>query len=129
LMGRETAEGLVNIGDVATATPRTVAISWGIEDLGAAMGLPRVRDARGGYLDIPRYARTMCAIAASAAGVDAIDTVYTDIADLDGLRREREDGGGPGFSGKNTIKPSQIDVHNDALTPGKDTVAETRGAV
>ena len=93
------------------------------------MGLPRVRDARGGYLDIPRYARTMCAIAASAAGVDAIDTVYTDIADLDGLRRECEDGVAMGFSGKISIHPSQIDVINDAFTPAKESVAEARELV
>jgi len=85
LIATETPEGLLNIRDVTLASPRIVAVSWGIEDLSAAMGLPRVRDGRGRYLDIPRYARTMCAVAASAAGVDALDTVYTDIADLEGL--------------------------------------------
>src|SRR5439155_271677 len=82
------AEGLLNIREVASASPRVVAISWGVEDLGAAMSLARVRDAEGRYLDIPRHARVMCAVAAAAAGVDALDTVYTDIADLAGLRRE-----------------------------------------
>jgi citrate lyase subunit beta/citryl-CoA lyase len=122
----ETPEGLLNIREVATASPRIVAISWGIEDLGAAMGLPRVRDARNQYLDIPRYARTMCAVAASAAGVDWIDTVYTDIADLDGLRRECEDGVAMGFSGKISIHPSQIPVINDVFTPDAALVAEAR---
>src|SRR5438128_2378872 len=70
VIATETPEGLLNIHEIATATPRTVAISWGIEDLGAAMGLPRTRDADGRYLDIPRYARVMCAIAAAAAGVE-----------------------------------------------------------
>ena len=129
LIATETPEGLLNIRDVAAATPRTVALSWGIEDLGAAMGLPRVRDARGAYLDIPRYARTMCAIAASAAGVEALDTVYTDIADLDGLRRECEDGVAMGFSGKISIHPSQIAVINDVFTPSKEAVAEARELV
>jgi citrate lyase subunit beta/citryl-CoA lyase len=129
LIATETPEGLLNIREVAAATPRTVAISWGIEDLGAAMGLPRVRDARGAYLDIPRYARTMCAIAASAAGVDALDTVYTDIADLDGLRRECEDGVAMGFVGKISIHPSQIAVINDVFTPSKDALTEARELV
>src|SRR3989338_1544777 len=53
----ETPEGLLNIREVATASPRIVAISWGVEDLGAAMGLARVGDAQGRYLDIPRHAR------------------------------------------------------------------------
>jgi citrate lyase subunit beta/citryl-CoA lyase len=122
----ETPEGLLNIREVAAASPRIVAISWGIEDLGAAMGLPRVRDAQGHYLDIPRYARTMCAVAASAAGIDWLDTVYTDIADLAGLRRECEEGVAMGFSGKISIHPSQIEVINAAFTPDKTAVAEAR---
>jgi citrate lyase subunit beta/citryl-CoA lyase len=125
----ETPEGLLNIREVAAASPRIVAISWGIEDLGAAMGLPRVRDARGQYLDIPRYARTMCAIAASAAGVDALDTVYTDIADLEGLRRECHDGVAMGFSGKISIHPGQIVVINEAFTPDTALLAEARELV
>jgi citrate lyase subunit beta / citryl-CoA lyase len=125
----ETPEGLLNIREVAAASPRIVAISWGIEDLGAAIGLPRVRDEHGRYLDIPRYARTMCAVAASAAGVDWLDTVYTDIADLDGLRRECEDGVAMGFSGKISIHPSQIGVINGVFTPDKTAVAEARELV
>src|SRR5256712_14217637 len=126
LIATETPEGLLNIRDVAAATPRTVALSWGIEDLGAAMGLPRVRDARGAYLDIPRYARTMCAIAASAAGIEALDTVYTDIADLDGLRRECEEAVWMGFTGKLSVHPGQIDVINTAFSPTKAAVDEAR---
>ena len=129
LIATETPEGLLNIRDVATASPRIVALSWGIEDLSAAMGLPRVRDDAGKYLDIPRYARTMCAVAASAAGVDSLDTVYTDIADLDGLRRECEDGVAMGFSGKISIHPSQIAVINAAFTPDPHVVAEAHELV
>ena len=115
----ETPQGLLRIGEVASASPRIVAISWGIEDLSAAMGLPRVRDEAGRYLDIPRYARVMCAVAASAAGAEAIDTVYTDIADLDGLRRECRDGVAMGFSGKISIHPGQIEAINLEFTPSK----------
>jgi citrate lyase subunit beta/citryl-CoA lyase len=125
----ETPQGLLNIREVAGASPRIVAISWGIEDLSAAMGLPRVRDEAGRYLDIPRHARTMCAIAAAAAGVEAIDTVYTDIADLEGLRRECEDGVAMAFSGKISIHPSQIAVINEAFTPAKAAVEEARELV
>jgi citrate lyase subunit beta / citryl-CoA lyase len=129
LIATETPEGLLNIREVALASPRIVALSWGIEDLGAAMGLPRVRDAGGRYLDIPRYARVMCAIAASAAGVEAIDTVYTDLADLDGLRRECEDGVAMGFSGKISIHPNQIPVINDVFSPSPAAVEEARRLV
>ena len=119
LIATETPQGLLNIGEVAAASPRIAAISWGIEDLSAAMGLPRVRDEAGRYLDIPRYARVMCAVAASAAGVEAIDTVYTDIPDLEGLRRECRDGMTMGFTGKISIHPSQIEVINQEFTPSK----------
>jgi citrate lyase subunit beta/citryl-CoA lyase len=129
LIATETPEGLLNIREIAAASPRTVAISWGVEDLGAAMGLGRVRDAEGRYLDIPRYARVMCAVVASASGVEAIDTVYTDIADLDGLRRECEDGVAMGFSGKISIHPNQIAVINDVFTPPKEAVDEARALV
>jgi citrate lyase subunit beta/citryl-CoA lyase len=129
LIATETPEGLLNIREIATATPRTVAIAWGVEDLGAAMGLARVRDAGGRYLDIPRYARVMCAVAAAAAGVEAIDTVFTDIADLDGLRRECEDGVAMGFTGKISIHPSQIAVINEVFTPPKAAVDEARELV
>jgi citrate lyase subunit beta/citryl-CoA lyase len=125
----ETPEGLLNIHACATATPRIVALSWGIEDLGAAMGLGRVRDRDGKYLDIPRHARTMCAVAAAAAGVEWLDTVYTDIADLEGLRRECEDGVAMGFTGKISIHPGQIAVINEAFTPGTDVVARARALV
>jgi citrate lyase beta subunit len=124
LIATETPEGLLNIPEVAMASPRIAAISWGIEDLGAAMGLPRFRDAEGRYLDIPRYARVMCAVAASAAGVEAIDTVYTDIADLDGLARECRDGVAMGFSGKISIHPGQIEVINREFTPSRADAEE-----
>ena len=125
----ETPEGLLNVREIAGASPRIAAISWGIEDLGAAMGLGRVRDRDGRYLDVPRYARVMCAIAASAAGVDWLDTVYTDIADLDGLRRECDDAVAMGFTGKISIHPNQIPVINAAFTPAREAVAEARALI
>jgi len=129
LIATETPQGLLNIGEIAAASKRIDAISWGIEDLSAAMGLPRVRDEAGRYLDIPRYARVMCAVAASAAGIESIDTVYTDIADLDGLRRECEDAIAMSFSGKISIHPSQIDVINAAFTPSAAELAEAHELV
>ena len=129
LIATETPEGLLNIREVASASPRVVAVSWGVEDLGAAMGLQRVRDAEGRYLDIPRYARVVCAVAAAAAGVDALDTVYTDIADLAGLRRECEDAVAMGFTGKISIHPNQVPVINDVFTPAKEALEEARELV
>jgi citrate lyase beta subunit len=125
----ETAEGLLDIRAVTAASPRVVAVSWGVEDLGAAMGLGRVRDGEGRYLDIPRYARVMCCVAAAAAGVDALDTVYTDIADLAGLRRECDDAVQMGFTGKISIHPDQVPVINGVFTPAREVVEEARELV
>ena len=129
VLATEVPEGLLNIGEIAAASPRIVTLTWGVEDLSAAMGLPRVRDARNQYLDIPRYARVMCTVAASAAGIEAMDTVYTDIADLDGLRRECEEAVAMGFTGKISIHPSQIEVINAAFTPSPEELAEARELV
>jgi citrate lyase subunit beta/citryl-CoA lyase len=93
------------------------------------MGLGRVRDAENRYMDIPRYARVMCSVVASATGVDAIDTVFTDIADLEGLRRECDEGVAMGFTGKMSIHPNQIAVINEAFTPAKEAVDEARQLV
>ncbi|MBI1847892.1 MAG: CoA ester lyase [Candidatus Rokubacteria bacterium] len=129
LIATETPEGLLNIREIAAASPRIATVSWGVEDLGAAMALGRVRDAAGRYLDIPRYARVMCAVAASAAGVEAMDTVYTDIADLDGLRRECEEAVAMGLTGKISIHPNQVPVINAAFTPSRESVDEARELV
>jgi citrate lyase subunit beta/citryl-CoA lyase len=129
VIATETPEGLLNIREIAAASVRTAAVSWGIEDLGAAMALGRVRDADGRYLDVPRYARTMCAVAAAAAGVEWLDTVYTDIADLEGLRRECEDAVAMGFTGKISIHPGQIAVINAAFTPAPEVIEEARGLI
>jgi citrate lyase subunit beta/citryl-CoA lyase len=123
-LATETPEGLLNIREIAGASARIAALSWGIEDLSAAMGLPRVRDDGGRYLDIPRYARVMCSVAASAAGVEAIDTVYTDIADLAGLERESLEGVAMGFVGKISIHPGQIEVINRAFAPSREDAME-----
>jgi citrate lyase subunit beta/citryl-CoA lyase len=128
-LATETPEGALRIHEIATASPRIVGISWGIEDLGAAMGLPRTRDAAGRYLDVPRWARVLCTVAASAAGVDAIDTVYTDIANLDRLREECDEAVAMGFVGKISIHPHQVPVINAAFTPPKDQIEDARELV
>jgi citrate lyase beta subunit len=129
VIATETPEGLLNIREVATASPRVVALSWGVEDLGAAMGLGRVRDEQGRYLDVPRFARVMCVVAAAAAGIEAVDTVYTDLADLEGLRRECDEAVQMGFTGKISIHPNQIPVINEVFTPPPAAVEEARALV
>jgi len=117
----ETPEGLLSIREIAHA-PRVAALTWGGEDLSAAIGARRNRNAAGEYLDVFRYARIATLLAAAAAGVDALDAVYVDFRDLDGLRRESEAAAEMGFAGKLTIHPEQIAVVNAAFTPSDEEV-------
>ena len=120
----ETAEGLLNIREIAAA-PRICAITWGAEDLATDLGAQANRDASGQYLEVFRYARLMTRVAASAAGVQAIDGVYTDFNDEAGLRREAGDAAQSGFDGKLTIHPSQIELVNTAFSPSAEEVRES----
>ena len=126
LIATETPEGLLNIAEVARVSPRIAALSWGMEDLSAAMGVPRTRKPDGTLLDLFRHARVMTVLAASAAGVEALDTVYVDIPNLEGLRFECQEAVWMGFTGKISIHPAQIPVINSAFTPSSEEVAETR---
>jgi len=120
----ESPEALLNIAEIAKASPRLVALTWGMEDLSAAMGILQTRTGEGELLDLFRYARMMTLLAASAAGIEAIDTVFTDIHDLDRLKTESLEAAQMGFAGKLSIHPSQIDVINQAFIPSASEVQE-----
>ena len=121
-----TPKGLLAIRDIP-CVPRVDALTWGAEDLSAAIGARRNRTDDGRYLPVFEHARTACLISASAAGVQPLDTVFTDVTDPDGLRRDCLDGAWVGFTGKISIHPSQIDVINEVFTPSAEDVARARG--
>jgi len=125
VLATETPQGLLNIRDFG-ACPRVDALSWGAEDLSAAIGARRNRDEHGQFLEVFRYARIMTLLAATAAGVQPIDTVFVDIRDTEGLRRECQEGAWMGFTGKITIHPSQIDVVNEVFSPSPEDIAESK---
>ncbi len=125
VIATETPDGLLNVRDLAGG-PRVSALTWGAEDLSAALGASRNRDESGAYLEIFRYARHMTLIAARAAGVQPMDGVYVDVRDLDGLRAECRDAAQLGFTGKLTIHPDQIEVVNEAFTPTEAEIEESR---
>jgi citrate lyase subunit beta/citryl-CoA lyase len=112
----ETAAGVLHAEQVAAAEGLE-AIIFGSEDLSADIGASPSESGKEVL-----YARQHVVLAASAAGVDAIDTVFTDIEDTDGLAAETRDAIDLGYDGKVTIHPSQVPVVNDAFTPdGEDT--------
>lgn len=125
VLGTETPQGLLQIADLPLA-PRVDALTWGAEDLSAALGARRNRRPDGRYLDVFAHARTMTLLSACAAGVQPLDTVYVDYTDLDGLRAESREAAEMGFTGKMTIHPAQIEVVNAAFTPSAEEIAESR---
>jgi len=121
----ETPSAVLNIENIARA-PRVCALAWGAEDLATALGARRNRSPAGRYLDVFQFARCRALLAAAAARVDAIDGVFVDFSDLDGLREEAHEAADQGFSGKLTIHPRQIDVVNEVFTPSEAAVARAR---
>jgi citrate lyase subunit beta/citryl-CoA lyase len=112
----ETAAGVLHAESIA-ASEATDALLFGAEDLSADLGATRTAEGTEVL-----YAREHVVLAASAAGVDAIDTVYTDIEDTDGLAEETRFAAGLGYDGKMAIHPAQVAPINDAFTPGQDDV-------
>lgn len=117
----ETAEGVAAADGIAAASG-VDAVAFGDQDFTADIGAT-VTDDKTESL----YARQRVVVAAAAAGVDAFDTVYTDIRDLDGLQEQAEFVAGLGFDGKLAVHPDQIPVINAAFTPASDRLewAET----
>src|SRR6186713_1396810 len=109
--------------------PRLAGLTWGAEDLSAAIGASRKRDERGYWTDAFRYVRAQVLLAAHARGVLAIDTLHAEFRDIDGLRRMACDSYSEGFSGMLAIHPSQVPVINQAFTPGEEEIARARAIV
>jgi citrate lyase subunit beta/citryl-CoA lyase len=121
----ERPEALFSLDTYRDATPRLAGLSWGAEDLGAAVGATARRDDDGNWLAPYALARSLCLFAAAAAEVAAIDTVYTDFRDEEGLARCASNARRDGFSGMLAIHPAQVEAINRAFVP---TAAEVERA-
>jgi len=113
----ETALGVQNVFDIAKFSKRVDAITIGGQDLTADMNIVNSKDGSG--IDL---ARKMIVMAAKANNIDAIDTVYVDINDEEGLRLETEYAKKIGFTGKAVINPRQIDIIHEVYTPTEDEI-------
>lgn len=112
----ESAAGVLAAEDIAAADP-TDALLFGAEDFAADVGATRTAEGTEVL-----YARQRVVTAASAAGVDAIDTLWTDFEDTDGLRADTERGIGMGYDGKMVIHPDQVAIVNEAFTPSAERI-------
>lgn len=113
----EHPEALFTLHSYKGATDRLYGLSWGAEDLAAAVGASANRDEDGNWLPQFEMARSLCLFAAAAAEVAAIDTVYTDFRNHDGLLRYAANARRDGFSGMLAIHPDQVETINSAFEP------------
>ena len=117
LVGVETARGVLNLREIAEADKRLDAIIFGAEDYAASIGATRTKEA----MEV-LYARSAVVNACAAHELQAIDMVYIDFRDIEGLRLEAEQAAGLGFSGKQIIHPNQVAAVQEAFTPSAEAI-------
>jgi len=125
----ETPISIFRLDTYAKAGSQLAGLTWGAEDLSAAIGAVTCRDETGAFTPLYQIARGLCLAAAAAAGVAAIDTVYPNFKDEAGLRAYCANGRRDGFSGMMAIHPCQIDIINQAFTPSESELELARRVV
>jgi citrate lyase subunit beta/citryl-CoA lyase len=125
----ESAAGLFAAGNFRSSSPRLIGLTWGPEDLSAELGAETNRDARDELTEPYRLARSVCLYAAAVAKVPAIETVYVDFRNSDGLRRDTEAARRDGFTGRLAIHPAQVPVINEVFTPTAAQIAKAEAVV
>jgi len=125
----ETAAGVLAGASYAGASGRLAGLTWGAEDLSAAIGARAARDEHGRYTDVFRLARAMTILASGAAEVAAIDTVFPNFRDMAAFEAECREAERDGFTGKMAIHPAQVPVINAAFTPSREAVEHSAAVV
>jgi len=125
----ETAASLFGLLSYRQPASPLAAMSWGAEDLSAALGASSKYDESGDLSFTYRLARSLCLAGAVAAGVQPVDGVFADFRDEDGLAREAAAARREGFTGKLAIHPAQVAVINAAFTPSADDIAHAQEIV
>ncbi|MER9581558.1 CoA ester lyase [Mesorhizobium sp. M0276] len=125
----ETPAGVLAAATYAGTSARLAGLTWGAEDLSAAIGARAVRDEHGRYTDVFRHARIMTILAAAAAEVAAIDTVFPNFRDMAAFKAECTEAERDGFTGKMAIHPDQVPVINAAFTPSVEAVRQSTAIV
>ena len=122
----ETPAALFTLGSYAGCSGRLTGLTWGAEDIAAALGASTNRGPDGEYDVVYQLARALCLTGAVAAGVQPIDTIWSNFTDTAGLERDARLGRQRGFTGKMAIHPAQVPVINEVFTPTADAVAKAR---
>jgi citrate lyase subunit beta / citryl-CoA lyase len=129
IVATETPKAMFALGSYAPAHPRLIALTWGAEDLSAALGATDNKEPDGSWTLPYQLARAQCLFAASAAEVAPIDTIYADFRDPEGLERDCRRSRRDGFVGRLAIHPDQVAAINRAYAPSEAEVAHARKIV
>ncbi len=117
VVATETAQGMLNMSGYSKKLPRLVGLTWGAEDLSTDVGALTNRESDGTLSHVYLMARSLCLLAASAAEVAPIDTLYANFRDLEGLATDCLESRRRGFSGRIAIHPDQVATINRCYTP------------
>ena len=129
VVSTETPKAMFALGSYTPPHPRLVGLTWGAEDLAAAIGATANKEADGQWTEPYRLARSLCLFAAASACVVPVDTLFADFRDAAGLeadcRRARRDG----FLGRIAIHPDQVETINRCFSPSAEEIAEAQKIV
>ena len=125
----ETPAAVLGLMDYRTPPPRLAALTWGAEDLSAALGAATNREPDGDFVFTYKVVRSLALIAAKAAGVAAVETLHADFRDAAGLERVARTARRDGFSGMLAIHPDQVGIINAAFAPSAGDVAQARRVI
>jgi citrate lyase subunit beta/citryl-CoA lyase len=125
----ETPSAVFGLGSYAGCSPRLAGVTWGAEDLPAAIGAVSSREEDGSYTAPYEMVRALVLFGAHAAGVAPIETVYPDFRNLEGLERYCARAMRDGFTGMMAIHPTQVEVINRAFSPSDAAIEHARQVV
>jgi citrate lyase subunit beta/citryl-CoA lyase len=126
VVATETPAAMFALGSYAAGHPRLCGLTWGAEDLGAAVGATTNKEPDGNWTEPYRLARAQCLFAASAAGVAPIETLFADFKDEAGLAADCRRAFRDGFTGRLAIHPDQVATINACFSPSEEDVATAR---
>jgi citrate lyase subunit beta/citryl-CoA lyase len=129
VVATETPAAMIGFASYAITSQRLIAMTWGAEDLGAALGALSNKEADGSWTFPYQMARAQCLFAAGAAGVMPVDTLYGDFRDQEGLAASCRIARRDGFVGRIAIHPNQVTTINECFTPSEADLAHARRVV
>lgn len=129
IVSTETPTAMFNLGSYTPAHPRLVGLTWGAEDLGAAIGATDNKEPDGSWTFPYKVARTHCLFAAASADVAPLDTLYADFRDTEGLAADCRVARRDGFTGRIAIHPDQVATINACFSPSDDDIAQAKRVI